>query len=71
MLSIVCVMYYVYLEVVECSLTTCGLVWKHASNDVFEHFGWRSTVEWTSGWFCQMSLAEIFHDLELVSVKVS
>ena len=36
---------------------------EHASDDVLEHLGGRSTVEGTSGRLGEMSLSEVFEDL--------
>merc|ERR1719419_257727 len=36
------------LQAVESSLASVSLVWKHSSDDVLEHLGWRTSVEWTT-----------------------
>ena len=60
-----------YLEVLEGRLTTVGLVWEHTADDVLEHLGWRAAVEWTTGRLGQVTLAEVLHNLELVTVEVA
>ena len=60
-----------YLEVLEGSLATVGLVWEHTADDVLEHLGWGAAVEWTTRRLGQVTLAEVLHNLELVTVEVA
>ena len=59
------------LQVLECTLTTVGLVWEHTTDDMLEHLWWWTTVEWTAGWLGQVTLAKVLHNLELVTVEVT
>lgn len=38
---------------------------KHTTDDVLEHLRWRSAVEGTSGRLGQVTLSEIFKDLNI------
>ena len=53
----------VNLKRIEGSLTAGGLVGEHASDDVLEHLGGRSTVEGTSRRLGKMSLSEVVENL--------